>query len=160
MVTENNSYINSFYGGMNSDSSIAQMKNSQYEESRNVRITTFSNKAGSNQSGTIVPINGLRKAYTIQIDGKAKILATTAIRDYGVIVYSNDGKWHICRFKNSIGGRFDNDREFNEIKESDIKILGNFPVKDTGWQNIEKLSITQRYEDENIIKLYIADGLP
>ena len=65
MVTENNSYINSFYGGMNSDSSIAQMKNSQYEESRNVRITTFSNNTGSNQSGTIVPINGLRKAYTI-----------------------------------------------------------------------------------------------
>lgn len=159
MVTENNSYINSFYGGMNSDSSIAQMKNSQYEESRNVRITTFSNNTGSNQSGTIVPINGLRKAYTIQIDGKAKILATTAIRDYGVIVYSNDGNWHICRFKNSIGGSFDNDREFNEIKETDIKILGNFPVEKTGWQNIEKLSITQRYEDENIIKLYIADGI-
>ena len=71
MVTENNSYINSFYGGMNSDSSIAQMKNSQYEESRNVRITTFSNNTGSNQSGTIVPINGLRKAYVIPIDGKA-----------------------------------------------------------------------------------------
>ncbi len=32
--------------------------------------------------------------------------------------------------------------EFNEIKEADIKILGNFPVEKTGWQNIEKLSIT------------------
>ena len=159
MVTENNSYINSFYGGMNSDSSIAQMKNSQYEESRNVRITTFSNNTGSNQQGTIIPINGLRKAYTIPIDGKAKILATTTTRDYGVIVYSSNDRWHICRFKNAIGGDFDNDREFNEIKEADIKILGNFPVKDTGWENIEKLSITQRYEDENIIKLYIADGI-
>lgn len=157
MVTENNSQINSFYGGMNSDTSIAQMKNSQYEEARNIRITTFAKGNQNNEQGMVIPIQGLRKAGLIPLTGKAKILATTTIRNYGIIVYSYDGKWHICRFKNAIGGDYDNDTTFNEI--SDIKVLGNFSVKDSGWDNIEKLSITQRYEDKDIMKLYIADGV-
>nr|DAH29900.1 MAG TPA: stabilization protein [Caudoviricetes sp.] len=81
-----------------------------------------------------------------------EILASTNVRDYGIIIYKEDRGWGIIRFKNEI-----NKTGFKKISE--FHDYGVFSIKDSKWENVHKVSVTTRYEDEDIIKLYIADGI-
>ena len=53
MVTENNSQINSFSSGIDSDTSIDQVKDSSYIYARNVRFIQYGE---GNRNGSIIPI--------------------------------------------------------------------------------------------------------
>nr|DAJ75975.1 MAG TPA: stabilization protein [Crassvirales sp.] len=55
----------------------------------------------------------------------------------------------IIRFKNI------NETEFIE----NVHRYNLFYIKDPKWKDVHKVSVTTRYEDEDIIKLYIADGI-
>ncbi len=157
MVTENNSYINSFSGGMNSDTSVTSLSNTQYIESRNIRISTYSNHddTTTNKQQQLLPIEGLKIAREIPGFHNPEILASTNVRDYGIIIYKEDRYWGIIRFKNKI-----NKSGFSEIDwDNDFHHYKGFSIEDSKWENVHKVSVTTRYEDEDIIKLYIADGV-
>lgn len=76
-----------------------------------------------------------------------KISASTAIRDYGIVILEDaDKKWCVARFSNSIDNSFKQIDNFKIIFGIDQTVLG------------EKPSIVCRYESDDNIKIYIADG--
>lgn len=164
MATENNTQVNSFIKGMNSDVSYQMMQDGQYTFAKNIRITSLAgtNKTENiNAQGEVRPIEGIKVAYDKnEINGYKinKIYAADTIRNYGVIIFQNDsddGTWCVARLKNKIGGNKDNDDLFNIIDEEDIKVIFG-PTQQK--INKDKISIFLRYEDDDNIKLYIADG--
>lgn len=164
MATENNTQINSFIKGMNSDISYQMIQDGQYTFAKNIRITSLNgtNKTENiNGQGEVRPIEGIKVAYNKnKIDGFKinKIYAADTIRNYGVIIFQNNdnnGTWCVARLKNKIGGNKDNDDQFNIINDSDIKVIFG-PTQQT--IDKDKISISLRYEDNDNIKLYIADG--
>lgn len=156
MATENNFHINTFSGGMNSDTSVLNVGNTQYLESRNVRLNSYSNIDGSNMNKQqeMVPIKGIMTALELDTIDNPEILATTNVRNYGVIIYRNDEYWGIIRFNNAISNNSNDVQSITSFHK-----YNTFSVKESNWQNVHKVSVTTRYEDENIIKLYIADGV-
>ena len=102
-----------------------------------------------------LPIEGLKIAREIPGFHNPEILASTNVRDYGIIIYKEDRYWGIIRFKNKI-----NKSGFSEIDwDNDFHHYKGFSIEDSKWENVHKVSVTTRYEDEDIIKLYIADGI-
>lgn len=158
MVTENNSQINQFVGGMNSDASVSNINANQYTEAWNIRISSYANSGDQqlNKQQQILPIEGLVEVLNIPLDSKPEILASTSTRDYGIIIYKTVDKWGILRFKNAIS-RFDKANEYSNI--TDYHNYGDFSVEETGWKDIHKVSVCTRYENDDLIKLYIADGI-
>lgn len=156
MVTENNSQINYFTGGMNSDVSYDMLKENQYTLAKNVRIFSL-NRTGDhildNAQGQIRPIEGLRQALVTRISGK--IVACGTIRQYGIIVSQDSFGWAVWRFENCIGYPDRKDDAFNIINGIH-EVFRSTSVLNNG--NVEQISIVLRYEDEHNIKLYIADG--
>lgn len=156
MVTENNSQINYFTGGMNSDVSYDMLKENQYTLAKNVRIFSL-NRTGDhildNAQGQIRPIEGLRQALVTRISGK--IVACGTVRQYGIIVSQDAFGWAVWRFENCIGYPDIKDDAFNIINGIHEVFRSTSPLNKG---NIERISAVIRYEDEHNIKLYIADG--
>ena len=154
MATENNNQqINQFTGGMNTDLSYNMLEQTNYTLAKNLRIASLPKINGitnNNQYGQLRPIEGIKTAYSntpnsIKVN---KILASTAIRQYGVIVFTDENsKWCVARFTNTI-----------ESVDLDIKDLKVIFGPSTEVTNNTKFSIVTRYENEDNIKLYIADG--
>jgi hypothetical protein len=93
--------------------------------------------------------------------GEYTILATTSIRNYGIIIYEKENNnvtsWYIDVFENPYG---DDLSEFKSLKPKTIfgpcnELLGY--EKDKPERN--KISLVTKWESEKIIKLYIADGV-
>lgn len=154
MATENNNQqINQFTGGMNTDLSYNMLEQTNYTLAKNLRIASLPKINGitnNNQYGQLRPIEGIKTAYSntpnsIKVN---KILASTAVRQYGVIVFTDENnKWCVARFTNTI-----------ESVDLDIKDLKVIFGPSTEVTNNTKFSIVTRYENEDNIKLYIADG--
>lgn len=139
-ANENNSQVNTFVKGMNSDMSYSMLPEGQYTYAENIRITALGSGAIENGQGAVRPIEGVSNINLEDIHA-TDILATDTIRNYGVIVYTGtDSHWHV--------GRFDSNTEkFVEIFDS-----GETPT-------VNKFSIVTHYETDELIKLYIADGV-
>ena len=144
MATNDNTQVNSFVKGMNSDVSYSMLQDGQYTFAKNIRITQM-NKIGdgllTNGQGDIRPIEGV-EVHGTTITPKS-ILATGSIRDIGVIVYvdSKDNTWKVGVFKNG--------------SPEDISVI--FQSEEEA--QVEKFSIVLHHEIEDLDKLYIADGV-
>ena len=143
-ANENNSQVNTFVKGMNSDMSYSMLPEGQYTYAENIRITALGSGAIENGQGAVRPIEGIR--WVSQHVNIKDVLATDTIRNYGIIIYTNipeddeDPTWHV--------GRFDSNTEtFVKIFDS-----GEKPT-------VDKFSIVTHYETDELIKLYIADGV-
>lgn len=151
MVTENNSQINSFVKGMNSDVAYQMVQEGQYTYAKNIRITSLNNtnsSATTNAQGEVRPIEGVRPVTTFQFK---EILATGTIRDIGVVIYTDENDiWHVGKFFNQIGIEYKNDTFCNII----VTEVFNSKQKKTN----EKFSIVLRWENEDNVMLYIANG--
>lgn len=147
MDINNNQQQNTFEGGMNSDTSDTRLSPNQYREARNVRLVTNT----GNNSAEIHMIEGVAKVGDLY--NTKQILATTSIRDYGIIVAdtSSDTKsFNVFYFKNK-----NNNVELEHYDFGDIKQV--FKQNISG--NLQKpVDITCRWENDNLLKLYIADG--
>ena len=101
--------LNTFTKGMNTDVSDTLLDSSQYRLANNVRFVTDTDE----NSGELYQINGTTKVLGFD----DKILATTSIRDFGIVIFekqygANDidmfdniipetGKyWYIVRMQN------------------------------------------------------------
>ena len=156
MVTENNSQINSFSSGIDSDTSIDQVKDSSYIYARNVRFIQYGE---GNRNGSIIPIFGIKTAGQLSGEKVYRVLAAGAVREYGVIVYiSHKTTYELCVavFKNGMGGGTDTSSWFNTVDPKVIfrSQLIDWPSDKRKWP--KAVSISFKYEDYNNIKLYIA----
>ena len=161
MATENNTHINSFHKGMDTDTSYAALEEGKYSLAKNIRIvsTGYNNDAVTNVQFEVRPIKGVENAATwgeengnptIKLD---RILATNSIRQYGLIVaagnttndegenpYTGD-EWYVFSFDSNNPG-------------NSLKLI--FRSRKQTTKN--KFSTVTKYEDTDIIKLYIATG--
>lgn len=160
MVTENNSQINSFYSGMDSDSSYSNIKDGGYIYAENIRVLSYGNN-NQNYKGSIKPINGVTQLNSIINDNVERILATGSIRNYGVIIYISGTKdYQLCVsvFTNKIGNGNDSKQSATQLTDLHTIFrsdLINWPSKDK-WPS--RISIQFKYESEDNIKLYVATG--
>lgn len=144
MATNDNTQVNSFVKGMNSDLSYSMIQDGQYVRGENVRVTGL-NQVGeanlTNGVGEIRPIEGVK--ITESNIQPTKILATGSIRDIGVIVYQDsvDNIWKVGVFKNG--------------HPDDIQVIFNSEEE----PQTDKFSIVLHHEIEDLDKLYIADGI-
>lgn len=137
MDINNNQQINTFTKGMNTDVSDMLMDNSQYRYAKNVRLVT--NK--DSNSGELRIVDGTESAEWESFPGGI-IKGMTSIRDVIIVAgYKNNrsyiyihkegqnNNW-VCAYQSKIG-----------------EVFGEY------------LSFVTRYENDKLIKLYIADGL-
>ena len=122
MATENNNQqINQFTGGMNTDLSYNMIEQTNYTLAKNLRIASLPKTNGianNNQYGQLRPIEGIKTAYsnTPNLIKANKVLASTAIRQYGIIIFTNENnKWCIARFTNTI--------ESTDLEIKDLKVI-------------------------------------
>lgn len=154
-------FINTFVKGMNTDSSVQMIQNDQYINAKNIRVFPLS--SSGNQFGEIKSIEGVRKI--LETEGLfqdfdiSKILAAETIRNYGIIILEgslhlesgeHQYSWTIVRLKLTDEG-IECKRIFTSTQNRDDDVLG-------GPDGIDRLSVELKYEDEDNIKLYIADG--
>lgn len=152
-VNQNNSQINTFVGGMNSDTSVDQVQNNQYLFGLNVRIsnnTLILEEPTSNTKENIVcPIkNGKKINFSLNDDIQKnfiKVLAAESIEDLGVLILLDDQyHWNVIRIQTTpIKDLFDIKNIFTSQKEI---------------RTIPRFSVVLTEEIKNIVKLYIANG--
>lgn len=137
--------VNTFLKGMNTDLSDALIDNSQYRYAENIRVTTNTD----HNTGEARLIEGNTKIAEFQ--GK-QIIYINSIRDYVVVICA-----HTITVNNE-------ETECWSLYVSDNKgedwtlVFG--PCTDTLWDSLDTVSISgvMRFESENNIKLYLADG--
>lgn len=137
MDINDNQQINTFLGGMNTDTSDALLNSHQYRYAENLRIVTDTDS----NSGELRIVEGTSLAYS---GDWGEILKLVSIRQYGVFIAKNENEWSVYRFTN------------NSAPE---RVFG--PCSEPIWEEGEEpeLSVIPRYESESSIKIYIADGI-
>lgn len=129
--------INTFVKGMNTDVSDALIDSSQYRYAENVRLQTNTEE----NSGELRLIEGT--TVDSNLSNYGKILAMTAIRDIIIVITRNNNKDYILS-KDTKG---DNKWYLKYQSSSEDEKFG------------DHLSLVTRWETENDVKLYIADGV-
>ena len=155
VINENNSYINTFTAGMNSDSAYDQLDNKHYVYGKNIRITKNQQLGGYNDyatqhEGIVTPVlNGIY-AGSIDIEGNiGDILAVDSVDRLCTIVTNNHNSLQVYRvFINEEGGTVGNTTPLWESED----------FWEDGEEVPSKLSTVLYKELENVIKLYIATG--
>ena len=187
MVTEKNSQINQFVGGIDTDTAYQAVKDTQCTMVKNMRVSGRNGTGEDsfqNSFGEIRPIEGIDKnktditfytpgqdatlfdlnnywGVTSKYNNIDSILATGQIRQYGIIVFEYDadqtsrGNWAVSIFKNKIG----EDEDYKTQNSSAIpdKLYVVFDSKKQVKDDVKKFSIVTRYENDESIKVYIAD---
>ena len=136
MDINNNQQTNTFTKGMNTDVSDMLMDSSQYRYAENIRLVTNTDS----NSGEIRVVDGTEYTGWSPFPG-GTIKAMTSIRDVMIV----------AGFKNGLDNIYVYDT-------SDNKGWVQAYIGKQGEQFGEFLSLVTRYENEKLIKLYIADG--
>ena len=146
MDINNNQQVNTFVKGMNTDVSDALMDSSQYRYAENVRLVTNTDS----NSGELRLVDGT--VFISTHDDWVSILAMTAIRDMVVVIAETKDRTISIYTNIYTNGSFTTDWKC---------IVRNLPYDEYVQDEEEKphFSLTARWESENNIKLYIADGI-
>lgn len=176
MATDNTLFINQFTKGMNTDVSHQMLSNDTYSYAENIRIFSVDDAGVANKYGEVRSIEGVKIVYDSTLTDVygnelklGSIKAACSIRDYGILVIEEDvdntHPWHIVVFKNKI---LDNENFISDtITAEDIKTIysswdrsGTFDDNKRlgGVNGVDKVSVVTRFETDENIKLYIADG--
>ena len=154
MVTNsNNTYINQFIKGMNTDTSVDKLENSQYVFGQNIRIAQsalqYAKTTPNNKRGIVTPVHKGVMTSAVAFIGYERILAHASIEDLGaVILREGVGNkdtgwcWSIYKVEHSQGDSL----KFTKIFKS------NVPTKK------DRFSVTMIKQVDSVITLYIADG--
>uniref|UniRef100_A0AAU8B9W4 Stabilization protein n=1 Tax=Dulem virus 42 TaxID=3145760 RepID=A0AAU8B9W4_9CAUD len=151
-TNQNNIHVNSFTKGMNSDTSLDTIENTQYTFGKNIRITTnalLKAIVDSNSTeGIVAPVYA---GKTVNVDGMYdtsdyRILAVNSIENIGSVIIADKKEgaalWHVYRVL------------FED--EDNLKFSLQFSSDVT--TDKQKFSTVINRELEGIVKLYIADG--
>lgn len=137
MDINNNQQINTFTKGMNTDVSDMLMDNSQYRYAKNVRLVTNTDS----NSGELRLVDGTESTGWSPFPG-GTIKAMTSIRDIIVVAGYKNNKSNVYVHKTS-----QNSNWVCAYESKPGELFGEY------------LSLVTRYENDKLIKLYIADGL-
>lgn len=157
VINNNNSHINSFTKGMNSDSAYDQIENTQYVFGKNIRITKNQSLGGSADyssvhEGIVSPVlNGISATNgSYNFGTYCNILYTNTVDNLGVVITNPYGSKHIRVY------RFEINPEANEVTKN-FELIWNY---NNLWEGEvpKKVSAVLYKELDNVIKLYIADG--
>jgi len=96
VINENNSHINSFVKGMNSDQAFDQIQNSQYTFAKNVRITKNQLLGGASdyssvREGIVAPVPEGVVAYE-KTNFNDTILAVKSVDDLCIIISTDNNR--------------------------------------------------------------------
>lgn len=138
--------INTFIKGMNTDVSDALLDSSQYRYAENVRLAT--NKDENTGELRLIEGNSIYKNFS----NYGKIIAMTSIRDLLVVVTKLDSDNGKIKKGNYI--LVDNTKN----KSSNIQMV--YWSGENGQLFQEPIKLVTRWESDNNVKLYIADGGP
>lgn len=156
MATENNSQINTFVKGMNTDVSYQMIQEGQYTFGRNIRVTALNATGADNVQNGQGEVRAIEGVVRVGDDfGYEDILAVDTIRNIGCIIYTQDGTWKVGRFENKIGDAEDHDRKDDYIVNG-VTITQVFDSNQVPQH--DKFSMVLRYENDENIMAYIADG--
>lgn len=166
MATEqNNTRINTFTDGMNTDVAYDSMKNSQYIYAINLRPYTTSKINGPQdiaaygKYGVLTPVyhtdNNLFNCIDIESEQFTDIKQSTISKiitsgDINILIYIYKGLIYLYRIsipdETSISTAYSYDREF-------------LCYIDTGIANLKNISAVLQYETDQVTNLYLADGV-
>ena len=166
MATEqNNTRINTFTDGMNTDVAYDSMKNSQYIYAINLRPYTTSKINGPQdiaaygKYGVLTPVyhtdNNLFNCIDIESEQFTDIKQSTISKiitsgDINILIYIYKGLIYLYRIsipdETSISTAYSYDREF-------------LCYIDTGISNLKNISAILQYETDQVTNLYLADGV-
>lgn len=155
MVTnENNSYINSFTKGMNSDTAFDQINNAQYIYGQNIRITknqllSSSGDYSSVHEGIVTPVPSGVDLSSLSLNvPNQRIIAVCSVDQIAIVVSTNGSDLYVWKFTVN--------EETNTVSTPIKKVWFATGV----WSNNapNKISAVLYKELENVIKLYIATG--
>lgn len=149
----NNTQINTFSGGMDTDSSDILIGSDSYRMAENLRYLTDTDET----TGELRLIEGATKLQysnfykdqngkdVLELLTDVDIVAQNSIRDIGAIVYKRkNGDWAVYRIEYTDRGMLEGHRVFGWCKDQ------------LNWNS--KLSTVLKWEDEDQLQLYIADG--
>lgn len=166
MATEqNNTRINTFTDGMNTDVAYDSMKNSQYIYAINLRPYTTSKINGPQdiaaygKYGVLTPVyhtdNNLFNCVDIESEQFTDIKQSTISKiitsgDINILIYIYKGCIYLYRIsipdETSISTAYTYDRKF-------------LCYIDTGISNLKNISAVLQYETDQVTNLYLADGV-
>lgn len=156
MDINNNQQVNTFIGGMNTDTSDFMMKPEQYRYAENLRVSTNSEY----NTGELRLVDG---TYDITPSGQpwSKIVAMTSVRDLLIVI----GTSTKGRLKINTDSEDKQDVVFNIFvcNLGDNTAYGDkgvFYQKLSSWlpYETESMSIVSKWENDKSAKLFIADG--
>ena len=161
MVTDqNNSQVNSFVKGMNTDTSWDMIGSDQYVYGENIRITNNAlvaeNINSNTTEGIVTPVwwRSIGSMSTLDRDDKvadreySSILACDSIGNIGVVIakHLDDNYWDIVRYTKSE----------DPGQDDEVKII--FTSDEEVPDGIQRFSLVLNKEKEGYLKAYIADG--
>lgn len=142
-MISNTAQINTFIGGMDTDTDVNILPNDRYRYAENVRVIT--NDGGT--TGVLQNVEGVRKYSTLLPEGEI-VIGTTTIKDIGVIITKLDnGYIRVYRARGFDG----NMPTIQLVLQGDLKLCEDV-------QNNPNLSVVGNYESETNIKIYFTDG--
>lgn len=143
MDINQNQQINSFLKGMNTDTSDALLSTDQYRFARNVRVVTNTDA----NSGELRIVDGNTTILELDVE-QSTILSMDSIRNVVVLIVQEivqeNEQWSVYRYKQG------EDDAFVKVYTCTDKPICSAKGK--------QLSTVLRWESENNIKLYIANG--
>ena len=146
-----NIQINTFSGGLDSDTDASVIPHDRYRDARNFR---YLSNYGESEHGKLTVIPGMNNS-PILISSSEYVIETKCIDKYAVFFtkrYQDEthtGDYQICIYRSEI----EQNKEVSEYKTH--MIFG--PCSD--WEFDGRLSIVGRIENVDNMKLYIADGI-
>lgn len=141
-TTNGKIHTQTFLGGMNKDLDASVLPSDSYRNSTNIRITKINDK-----KGTIQFIPGVEQSYDFGESEFLSYVGGTVIRNYALFIF-----YHTTERVNYFY-RYDN----NETEEENrVKLIGKGPL---GITANYKLSFVSRWEDDDNVKVYWADGV-
>lgn len=144
-------HVSTFIKGMDTDTSDMVLAADKYRYAENIRIITNQDS----NTGEVRLIEGAQLQFDINhiisvlgISGDDwTIRESTQIRQYGILICENsEGKWFVAKYNKT---RIVNSNPWGITKVFGVcdEMLGEY-----------KLSLVTNYEDDDNVKLYIADG--
>ena len=146
-----NIQINTFSGGMDSDTDVSVIPHDRYRDARNFR---YLSNYGESEHGKLTVIPGMNNS-PIRISSSEQVIETKCIDKYAIFFtkrYQDEthtGDYQICIYRSEI----EQNKEVSEYKTH--MIFG--PCID--WKFDGRLSVVSRIENIDNMKLYIADGI-
>lgn len=167
MATNQNVHVNTFSGGMNTDTSYINMKNEQYTMAINTRVstvkydnTTFDETYSNQKENVLAPVQVGENQYCLTADPIDQIKDYLLIKENHIYKILTSGDTNVILYKNYINEGNDKGKPILIVgllttdtdNKKQIKILFYTKLP----KDLKNISAVLNTEQEDVVKLYIA----